>query len=167
MTSGGLSTSASVLGGYDLLPMAHRHLDEVLAIERMSYTNPWPREAFVHEIARNPLSRPSVASARGRPLEVAGYCVYWLVFEHLHVQNVAVHPRHRRRGVARLLLLGALSHGRASGARLAQLEVRRSNAAALRLYESLGFEPAGERRNYYARPREDAVLLSQCLPLET
>jgi len=93
------------------------------------------------------------------PPVVAGYCVSWLVLDELHIQNVAVHPRHRGGGLARHLLKSALDEGVDSGARSAQLEVRASNAIALKLYASLGFCVVGERKGYYSRPREDAVLL--------
>jgi ribosomal-protein-alanine N-acetyltransferase len=125
----------------------------------MSYSNPWVEEAFRHEIEENAFSRPRVAVTVEEPQAVAGYCVSWIVFEQVHVQNVAVHPSHRRVGLGRHLLLRALSEGVDAGARSAQLEVRESNAIALKLYASLGFRAVGERKDYYSRPRENAVLL--------
>jgi ribosomal-protein-alanine N-acetyltransferase len=85
--------------------------------------------------------------------------VSWIVFDEIHVQNLAVHPLHRRLGLARHLLEHALTDGRRSGADKAQLEVRCSNHPAMKLYESLGFRIVGERKDYYTRPREDAIVL--------
>ena len=148
-----------LLARYALWPMEEAHFDEVLAIERMSYTNPWVVDAFRHEVEQNLFSRPRVAVTVEEPHAVDGYCVSWLVFEEVHIQNLAVHPRHRRFGLARHLVERALEEGLDAGARSAQLEVRESNAIALKLYTSLGFRVASERKGYYSRPREDAVLL--------
>jgi ribosomal-protein-alanine N-acetyltransferase len=143
--------------------MEASHLGEVMAIELESYENPWARSAFESEIGRNPVSWSRVALTREAPARVAGYCVVWIVFEHVHIQNLAVHPAHRRQGLGRLLLQRALEEGRARGASAALLEVRRSNDAAQRLYRSLGFVETGTRRDYYSRPREDALLFRKDL----
>ena len=75
------------------------------------------------------------------------------------VANVATHPDYRRRGVARRLLVQALADARQRGARLAMLEVRRSNLAAQKLYESFGFTVVGVRPRYYVDNMEDALLM--------
>ena len=143
---------------YEIVPMGPSHLDEMLAIELESYENPWAKSAFESELGRNPVSWSRVALTSEPPARVAGYCVVWIVFQHVHIQNLAVHPEHRRRGLGRLLLLRALDEGRSRGAAAALLEVRRSNEAAQRLYRDLGFIETGTRRDYYSRPREDAIL---------
>ncbi|GMR24130.1 MAG: ribosomal protein S18-alanine N-acetyltransferase [Acidobacteriota bacterium] len=152
-------STVDLLARYALRPMEEAHFDEVVAIERVSYTNPWVVDAFRHEVEQNAFSRPRVAMTVEQPHTVVGYCVPWLVFDEVHIQNLAVHPRHRGCGLARHLLRRALEDGLDAGAHSAQLEVRASNAMALKLYASLGFRVAGERRGYYSRPREDAVLL--------
>jgi ribosomal-protein-alanine N-acetyltransferase len=134
------------------------HLDEVSAIETQSYENPWTRNAFECELGTNPVSFSRVALTREAPPRVAGYCIAWIAFEHVHIQNVAVHPEHRRCGLGRVLVLQALEEGRSRGATAALLEVRRSNAAAQNLYHRLGFEETGTRRDYYSQPREDALI---------
>jgi ribosomal-protein-alanine N-acetyltransferase len=139
------------------------HLDEISAIEIESYENPWARSAFESELGRNPVSWARVALTTDVPARVAGYCVAWIVLERLHIQNLAVHPEHRRRGLGRLLLRRALEEGYVQGATAALLEVRRSNLAAQKLYRALGFEEAGTRREYYTRPREDALLFRKDL----
>ena len=156
-------SAIDLLARYALVPMEESHLKEVMAIERMSYTNPWVADAFRHEIAKNPFSRPRVAVTLPEPAEVAGYCVSWILFEQVQIQNVAVHPRHRRCGLARHLMVRALEEARERGARTAQLEVRRSNVVARKLYASLGFHETGERQSYYSRPVEDAILLQKVL----
>jgi ribosomal-protein-alanine N-acetyltransferase len=138
--------------------MSPSHLDEVTAIELESYENPWTRGAFESELGKNPVSWSRVALTTEAPARVAGYCVAWIVFEHIQIQNLAVHPEHRRQGLGRLLLLRALEEGRARGAGAALLEVRRSNEVAQKLYRKLGFLEAGTRGDYYSQPREDALL---------
>ena len=156
-------STVDLIACYTMRRVEEAHFDEVLAIERMSYTNPWVEDAFRHEVEQNAFSRPRVAVTIEKPHAVVGYCVSWLVFEQVHIHNVAVHPRHRRFGLARHLLERALEDGLDAGARSAQLEVRESNVIALKLYASLGFRVASERKGYYSRPREDAVLLHKDL----
>jgi ribosomal-protein-alanine N-acetyltransferase len=81
------------------------------------------------------------------------------VLDELHINNLAVLPAFRRKGVAGALLEHVLKEGSALGARRATLEVRRSNEAARRLYERLGFTVTGIRRGYYTNPVEDALIL--------
>lgn len=152
-------SALDVRARYALWPMEEAHSDDVLEIERLSYSNPWVVDAFHYEVEQNALSRPRVAMTLEEPHTVVGYCVSWLVFDEVHIQNVAVHPRHRGCGLARHLLGRALEEGVDAGVRSAQLEVRASNAIALKLYASLGFSVVGVRKGYYSRPREDAVLL--------
>jgi ribosomal-protein-alanine N-acetyltransferase len=83
----------------------------------------------------------------------------WLVSDELHINNLAVHPRWRQRGIARELLTTALRRGRDAGARSAFLEVRASNAAAQGLYRQFAFESIGVRSRYYTHPVEDAVIM--------
>ncbi len=146
---------------YRLEPMRVEDIPQVALIEEASFGNPWPEQAFKDEIVKNAFSYPVVArpvsSSPGGSDFVAGYCLKWVVFNELHVQNVAVHPQHRRRGLGRFLVEEALELGRSAGCRGAFLEVRESNTNARRLYVSMGFREVGQRRNYYSRPREHAI----------
>jgi ribosomal-protein-alanine N-acetyltransferase len=72
--------------------------------------------------------------------------------------NVAVDPDDRRTGVASALL-GELLERVDDGAARYTLEVRRSNAAAIALYERFGFRSAGTRRRYYQDNGEDALIM--------
>ncbi|MFQ5789944.1 MAG: ribosomal protein S18-alanine N-acetyltransferase, partial [Acidobacteriota bacterium] len=94
---------------------------------------------------------------------VVGYCVQWVTFGRLHVQNIAVHPQHRRCGLARYLLEDAFEAGRRAGCTKVLLEVRDSNVPARRLYASLRFREVGRRKGYYAQPIEDAILYEKDL----
>jgi ribosomal-protein-alanine N-acetyltransferase len=90
---------------------------------------------------------------------VAGFCAFWLVFDEIHINNVAIRPQFRGRGIGTALMRHVLVEAGRLGARRATLEVRASNVEARRLYERLGFYVAATRRNYYTHPVEDALIL--------
>jgi len=130
-------------------------LPAVEAIERRAYNTPWSRLMFSGEISR-PGSRCYGAFV-GRAL--AGYLIVARYTDAWHIMNVAVDEPHRRRGLARTMLETLLGETDQDGTRGHTLEVRVSNHGAIRLYESLGFRPAGMRRAYYTDDREDALVM--------
>ena len=132
-------------------------IDEVLAIEEASFTNPWTREMYRSELQNTGVSFCFLA--RDDTGRTAGFCSFWRVLDELHINNLAVRPDARRAGVGSALLAFVLEEGVRLGAQRATLEVRRSNDAARCLYERFGFTVAGVRRAYYTRPVEDALVL--------
>jgi [ribosomal protein S18]-alanine N-acetyltransferase len=134
-----------------------RDLEAVLAIEHESFTNPWTREMYLSEFEHSRVSHFFVV--RDDEGAVAGFCSIWLILDELHINNVAIRPGMRGRGWGAALVAHVLREGARLGARRATLEVRRSNEAARRLYQRLGFELVGTRRNYYSSPVEDALIL--------
>jgi [ribosomal protein S18]-alanine N-acetyltransferase len=145
--------------------MQESDLDEVLALERRSFAEPWTRKMFVGELQGNVFATCLVARADaelGATLThgtLIGYILFWVVFEELHIMNLAVRPEVRRHGIAGELVRMALATAASKDARVALLEVRASNIAALGLYEGLGFTRKGVRRGYYEQPNEDAVIM--------
>ncbi|HEY4910410.1 MAG TPA: ribosomal protein S18-alanine N-acetyltransferase [Methylomirabilota bacterium] len=137
-------------------PMVESDLDEVLPIERVSFATPWTRAAFCYEIEQNKVARCTAMRSEGR---VVGYVCLWEIGHEIHITNLAVHPEWRRRGVGRRLLAFAMAEGIARGVTLAFLEVRPSNAQALKLYEGLGFQVIGRRTGYYFDTGEDALVM--------
>jgi ribosomal-protein-alanine N-acetyltransferase len=97
--------------------------------------------------------------ARDSDGHAVGFCSFWRVLDELHINNLAVLPEVRRKGVASLLLSHVLREGARLGAIRATLEVRRSNEPARELYERFGFSIAGVRHGYYSNPIEDALIL--------
>ncbi len=132
-------------------------LTGVLEVEAESFTNPWTREMYQWELTNRDLCRIYVVRTPGH--RVAGFCAFWLVFDEIHINNVALRPACRGLGLGTALMRHVLAEGRRLGARRATLEVRASNGGAIRLYEQLGFVVAGTRRNYYSSPAEDALIL--------
>lgn len=88
---------------------------------------------------------------------IIGFLAFEQVLDEGSIVEVAVHPDHRRRGIARHLITSAINS--AEGLHTVFLEVRESNAPAVKLYESLGFERIAVRKGYYDRPKEDAVIM--------
>jgi ribosomal-protein-alanine N-acetyltransferase len=132
-------------------------IEDVLAIEEQSFTNPWTREMYRAELDNRGVSYCFLA--KNPAGAVVGFCSFWRVLDELHINNLAVEPHHRRSGVATALLDHVLHAGRALGATRATLEVRRSNEAARQLYERFGFAVTNVRRSYYTKPVEDALVL--------
>lgn len=135
-------------------PMSEADLNAVLQIEQSSFPLPWKREHFLHEI-EVAHSFPFVAESAG---EIAGYVCLMSLFEEAQILDIAVALEQRGRGVGRLLMEKAFAVAREKGAEIMSLEVRESGAAAIGLYQSLGFKQVGIRANYY-ESKENAVLM--------
>ena len=137
-----------------------KDINGIWAIEKASFPTPWSRLSFLAELGHS-LSHTLVAGPPPlHPWTVWAYLIYWVVADEMHILNLAVHPQHRRRGLARRLLIDSMDHARQLGAQVAWLEVRPSNAPALSLYHSLGFKKMGRRPRYYDDTQEDALLLA-------
>jgi ribosomal-protein-alanine N-acetyltransferase len=133
-----------------------RDLDGILAVDAATFERPWTREMYEWEATHSDVARFYVARDAGT---VVAYCTGWVIFDELHINNLAVDPARRRRGIASTLLAFVLQEAAAEGAKRATLEVRRSNEPARRLYERFGFGYAGVRKDYYREPVEDALVL--------
>jgi ribosomal-protein-alanine N-acetyltransferase len=131
-------------------------LDLVETIERESYRTPWSRSMFDAEL-RKPSSLALGAFTEEDIL--VGYAFVSRYVDAWHVMNVAVSDSYRRRGIASALLSRLFEVTESDSRRGYTLEVRVSNAGAIRLYEQLGFEPRGIRRGYYTDNREDALIM--------
>ncbi|MDD5306271.1 MAG: ribosomal protein S18-alanine N-acetyltransferase [Deltaproteobacteria bacterium] len=131
-------------------------LDGICEIEHACFAAPWPREVLAEEIAERSWSRVVVASSQNRPV---AFMVYWVVSTELHLLNLAVHPRWRRRGLGRMLVDHLLAEARMEGRIEVLLEVRVSNNAAQDLYRRVGFHEIMVRRRYYSDNGEDALVM--------
>ena len=130
-------------------------LDAVSRIEASSFTMPWSRQAF-ENLLTDPASLYLVAEADG---QAVGCCGVMNILGEGDINNVAVDPDYRGRGIARQMLGELLRQGREMGIREFTLEVRVSNAPAIHIYEELGFVSEGIRPGFYEKPREDAMIM--------
>ena len=129
-------------------------LAAIVALESDSFTNPWTAEALTTMLGSD-VTRLYVARHQ-QPDAVVGFCACWLIDTELHINTLAVARSHRRQGIATCLVRFVLQ---ATGAQRATLEVRRSNVAAIKLYEKLGFRATAVRNQYYRNPDEDGLIL--------
>ena len=146
--------SALPASSLEIRRLTYADLPQVTAIERRAFPTPWSLAMFVLE-----LSKPSgVCLAAISGGELVGYLVCSRYDTVWHVMNVSVDPGRRREGIASALLSELLARIGDPDARYT-LEVRRSNAGAIALYERLGFRSAGVRRRYYQDNGEDALIM--------
>ena len=136
----------------EIIRMNESHVSAVAELERQNFSEPWPEIAVRSELT-NKLALWLVAVEDG---VVAGYVGSQTVLQEADMMNIAVADAHRRRGIARLLVEELI---RQLDAYQLTLEVRASNAPAIALYEKLGFTQVGLRKNYYHKPKEDALIL--------
>ena len=132
-------------------------IEQVIAIDRVSFSLPWPERSFRFELTDNPASRCWVAEVDGR---LVGIIVAWLIVDEVHLATIATHPEFRRQGIAKRLLSHALRELRNEGAQSSFLEVRASNYAAQEMYRKFGYEKSGIRPRYYRDNDEDALLMT-------
>jgi ribosomal-protein-alanine N-acetyltransferase len=141
----------------EIRPLGEDDLVEVVALEQEVYPLPWSRACFRNELSR-PYSHLHGLCEAGSGLLV-GYICFWILYNEMHVLNLAVKPSWRGRGLGKLLLNHALDEARGQEVSLVSLEVRVSNEVAINLYHSVGFRRVGVRPNYYSPEREDALLM--------
>ena len=135
--------------------MTNAHVSQVADLEKLCFSDPWSEKSVASELD-NPLSIWLVAVEGER---LAGYVGSQTVLDETDMMNIAVHPDYRRRGVAEQLVEQLVEALKQRGSRCLTLEVRASNEPARKLYEKLGFQQIGLRKNYYRNPREDALIL--------
>jgi ribosomal-protein-alanine acetyltransferase len=147
--------------------MSEHDLLEVVEIEEGSGLSHWGWDAYHTELQSRFDSIMLVAREQGvrQPGEqsILGFIVGRCLAGELHVNNVAVRPACRRKGVGQRLLRAVLDWGKKKQASQAVLEVRAGNTAAQELYRAAGFEVVGRRRRYYKDPLEDALLMTVSL----
>jgi len=140
----------------DIVNTENWHIDDIIVIEKLSFTIPWTKNAFLHELQNNKFAVYLSAKMGDR---IVGYAGMWKIFDEGHITNVAVHPEFRRMGIGSMLLERLINLAKRDGITKMTLEVRQSNKAAQALYKKYGFKAAGIRKEYYADNGEDAVIM--------
>ena len=136
-----------------VLELAPAHIPAVLRIERESFSDPWSENMFA-ELLASPAARAYVAESNGG---VLGFIMFYNIAPELQILNLAVRRCARNQAVGSRLIESVLALDNISRV---TLEVRESNLPAIGLYKKFGFKADGTRKDYYERPREDAVLMS-------
>jgi len=135
--------------------MKHDDLDSVLNVEKKSFITPWSKLMFLDEL-ENIRARYFVAEVSGI---IVGYAGFWIIMDEGHITNIAVDPSFRRMKIGSRLLEKIIETARENEVRALTLEVRKSNAAAISMYEKFGFKVEGIRKNYYSDTHEDAYIM--------
>ena len=139
-----------------LREMTVEDLDQVMELERDLFHVPWTREGYFTFLIR----QDTMFLAVEEKGEILAYCGVLMVLDEGDVLNVAVKRDRQREGIGRFLMESLIRLAGEQGVTTLHLEVRKSNEAAIRLYERTGFARDGIRRNYYTDPAEDAVLMT-------
>ena len=140
----------------ELVKLTEAHIPQMVELEKICFSMPWTADMI-----RSEMNNPSclyLAAVDGDTL--VGYIGVQTVLDEGYINNVAVRPEYRRRGIAAALISLLAEQAQAIGLAFMTLEVRDSNAPAIALYEKLGFTTVGRRKNYYEKPREDAILMT-------
>ena len=140
-----------------IVPMTADHLDEIAALEKQCFPDPWSRNLFAMELENDLAAWLAALDDTGA---VVGYAGLQVVLDEGTITNIAVRPDWRRKGVASALLDVFLDFARGNRLAFVTLEVRASNYDAIALYGSRGFRSVGRRRNYYEYPKEDALIMT-------
>lgn len=159
------SAPQEIVAGVAISLMTEHDLLEVVELEQSSGLSRWGWDAYHTELQSGHRNLMLVArimnpEREGKQHSIAAYIVARLGADEIHINNVAVRPAYRRRGIGAALLRRILKAGKDLGAAAAFLEVRAGNTAAQALYEACGLRTVGRRRNYYSAPPDDALIMS-------
>lgn len=139
--------------------MQPQDLDEVLKIEKQSFSDPWSKQNFLTELELS-FSWAWVAKLDKR---LVGYSCSWEIEDELQIANLAVHPDLRNQGIGKKILQKILNRACQKKLKQVTLEVRESNQLGLKLYHGFGFFEIGRRKKYYQKPTEDGLILAKYL----
>lgn len=135
--------------------MQPEDLDEVAAIEKTLFSCPWSKNSFEISLDKEYILFLT-AIWDGK---IAGYCGFLRSFDEADIVNVGVAKEYQGRGIACAMLKELMRLGNEIGVKDFTLEVRVSNAPAIHVYEKLGFVNEGIRKNFYEKPKEDAMIM--------
>jgi ribosomal-protein-alanine N-acetyltransferase len=139
--------------------MSQEDVEEVTRLEKICFSDPWSREAFMEEL-RLKLAIPLVVRWGEK---VIGYTCLWHLDDQLEVANFAVSPDYQRKGIGEKIMKKILLEAKERSCRSIILSVRESNIAAVKLYTKFGFVEVGRRKKYYRLPTEDALTMCKTL----
>lgn len=151
-----------VLNKIDIDILKEEDLEEITRIEKETFSIPWSYDSFKDTID----NENTLYLVARKDKEVAGYAGLWQSLDEGEITNVAVDAKFRRLGIANKLLNILEEKGHERGINAFFLEVRESNEAAIKLYEKQGFKHLGKRKNFYEKPREDALIMSKIINKE-
>ncbi|MFC1601996.1 ribosomal protein S18-alanine N-acetyltransferase [Pseudomonadota bacterium] len=143
-----------------LRPMQNDDVEEVMAVERLAYEFPWTIGNM-----RDCLKSSYCCWVYLQDERIIGYAVMSVAAGEANILNLCIHPDMQGRGLGRKLMEQMLMLAHQQQADTVFLELRVSNRVASGLYDAVGFNEMGVRRNYYPakKGREDAILMAKVL----
>lgn len=145
-------------GSFSLRPATSDDLPAILAIERKVHVAPWAEENFKFELSK-PYSQFLVMTDDETDSTVAGYIIYWILFDECQILNVVVDVPFRGAGLAKRMIRQAAQSALQKEIKKVSLEVRKSNTSAIQLYQKLNFSITHVRRGFYSNG-EDAYQMT-------
>jgi len=143
-----------------LRPMCLPDVEQVVQIDRLSFTRPWSERTYHLELTENSAAHLIVAALEDQLNKpIVGYVGFWFIVDEAHISTLAVHPDFRGKGIGSRLLEEALEAASHLGADLVTLEVRASNQIPIDLYKKFGFQVRTSKPRYYRDNHEDALLM--------
>lgn len=136
--------------------MTIEDIDQVIEIEKESFSTPWSRDAFINEIRDNVLAIYVVVEVDDK---IVGYGGFWKILDEAHITNIAVKKEYRGKGVGDVIIIGIIDYCEKNNIPNITLEVRESNISAQNLYRKHKFTSYGVRPGYYTDNGEDAVIM--------
>lgn len=133
-------------------------IEKLLDIEKESFLDPWNYKAFENQIKEE---KTGIITSKVKD-KIVSYVCYYFIIDTVHIVKVAVAEEYRKKGIGSSIIQSLIKKLSLSGAKEFVLEVRSSNLAGRRLYESLGFQILGERKNYYS-DGESGIMMSLLL----
>lgn len=143
---------------FSLRPATSDDIPAILDMERRVHIAPWGEENFKFELTK-PYSQFLVMTDDETDEQVAGYIIYWVLFDECQILNVVVDNPYRGLGMAKKMIRQAAQSALQKGIKKINLEVRKSNLAAIQLYQGQRFTITQVRRNFYSNG-EDAYQMT-------
>ena len=149
----------------NIRPACGSDVERIVQIERSwDHLSHWSIEAYYRLLQEDRFTWTFVAELEGNdPIDIVGFVIFHVVEHVSEIYNIAVDEKYNRLGVGGLLMNTVIERSRHQGARKVILEVRKSNAEAIRFYSGFDFRTCGERHNYYSNPLEDAYVMDRDL----
>ena len=135
--------------------MSEADVADIAELDKLCFSVPWSYNSFLAEV-QNKIARYFVAKDNGKCI---GYCGFWVTYDSGDITNIAVHPDYRKQGIGSTLVSSMIQLARDEKLLSMNLEVRKSNIAAQKLYSKYGFEVKGVRKGYYSDNHEDALIM--------
>ena len=142
-----------------IVPMEEKHIPALAQLERICFSQPWTERGLSSELG----NKLAVFCVAEQNQTVLGYAGMQCVMGECYINNIAVFPQFRGRGIGTKLVQALIDDAMRQDGIFITLEVRQSNEQAIAMYEKLGFKKVGCRKNFYTNPTEDGLIMTNYL----